>query len=82
MWGEKKFFLLLNKVNGVGPKQSMKILSSARPGELASAIVNEDELFLTALPGNRHKGSEENHPCPQGCPGCGNTGGSPHNRGQ
>ena len=57
--GEKKFFLLLNKVNGVGPKQSMKILSSARPGELASAIVNEDELFLTALPGIGTKGAKK-----------------------
>ena len=56
---EKRLFLLLNRVNGIGPKQSIKILGAAQPAELASAIVNEDEGFLTALPGIGAKGAKK-----------------------
>lgn len=56
---EKQCFLLLMKVNGIGPKQAMKILSFASPEELAAAIVAEDEAFLTSLPGIGLKGAKK-----------------------
>jgi Holliday junction DNA helicase RuvA len=56
---EKRFFLLLNKVNGIGPRQSIKLLSSAGPERLARAIVDEDESFLTSLPGVGIKGAKK-----------------------
>ncbi|MGI9256920.1 MAG: Holliday junction branch migration protein RuvA [Salinispira sp.] len=56
---ERRCFLLLNKVNGIGPKQSMKILGMSRPPELFSAIAREDENFLTSLPGIGAKGAKK-----------------------
>ncbi|AHC15203.1 Holliday junction branch migration protein RuvA [Salinispira pacifica] len=56
---EKQLFLLLNKVNGVGPRQSMKILSAVSPSEISRAIAGEDEGFLTSLPGIGLKGAKK-----------------------
>lgn len=56
---ERRFFLLLNKVNGIGPKQSMKVLGMARPAALATAIVAEDESFLRTLPGIGEKAAKK-----------------------
>lgn len=56
---EKQLFLLLNKVNGVGPRQSMKILSAVSPAEVSRAIAGEDEGFLTSLPGIGLKGAKK-----------------------
>ncbi len=55
---EKDLFLKLNKVNGVGPKQSLRILSSTDGDSLKAAIVQENESFLTALPGIGSKGAK------------------------
>ncbi len=56
---ERRFFSLLIKVNGVGPKQSIKLLSAASPGDLSGAIIAEDESFLTSLPGIGAKGAKK-----------------------
>jgi Holliday junction DNA helicase RuvA len=56
---EKQFFLLLNKVNGIGPRQSIKLLSAASVSSLARAVMAEDEGFLTSLPGIGVKGAKK-----------------------
>jgi Holliday junction DNA helicase RuvA len=48
---EKKIFLLLNTVSGVGPKLGLAILSGIEPGELCNAISLKDMARLTSLSG-------------------------------
>lgn len=48
---EKKLFLLLNTVSGVGPKLALAILSGIDPGELCNAISLKDMARLTSLSG-------------------------------
>lgn len=48
--GEKNFFLNLLKINGVGPRLAMNILSGARIEEIAQMIEQEDLKGLTKLP--------------------------------
>ena len=48
---EKKFFLLLNKVSGVGPKLALNILSALSTPELYRAISSKNLSHLTSLPG-------------------------------
>ena len=48
---EKNFFLLLNKVSGVGPKLALTILSALPTPELCRAISTKNLSHLTALPG-------------------------------
>ncbi len=48
---EKKLFLLLNTVSGVGPKLGLGILSGIDPGELCNAISLKDMARLTSLSG-------------------------------
>ncbi len=48
---EKRFYLLLNTVSGVGPKLALGILSGIAPAELAEAIVARDMTRLVALSG-------------------------------
>lgn len=48
---EKQLFQLLRTVSGIGPKSALAILGATTDGDLISAIVHENERFLTTLPG-------------------------------
>lgn len=48
---ERDMFLNLIKVNGVGPKQAMKILSGVSISDLISALNRADVGFLKKIPG-------------------------------
>lgn len=48
---ELKMFQILLGVSGMGPKGAQALLGSAPPDRLAQAIIEEDNGFLTALPG-------------------------------
>lgn len=55
---EKKMFLLLVSVSGVGPKVALNILSGAGTQDLAGAICAKDLARLTRLPGIGKKTAE------------------------
>jgi Holliday junction DNA helicase RuvA len=55
---EKKMFLLLINVSGVGPKLALSILSGIRPVDLARAISTKDLMRLTGLSGVGKKTAE------------------------
>lgn len=48
---EREMFRLLTSISGLGPKLSLRVLSSVGPAELAEAISEEDISFLTKIPG-------------------------------
>jgi Holliday junction DNA helicase RuvA len=48
---ERTFFLELNKVNGIGPKQAMKMLSSISAKQMAEALDKDDVALLSEIPG-------------------------------
>ncbi len=48
---ERTFFLELNKVNGIGPKQAMKMLSSISAKQMAEALDKDDVALLSGIPG-------------------------------
>jgi len=48
---ERDFFELLNKVNGVGPKLSLAILSAISIDQLRNAVFSERAEILTRVPG-------------------------------
>lgn len=48
---ERDIFLELTKVDGIGPKQAIRILSSIRPEDLEAALEGEDVARLSAAPG-------------------------------
>ena len=48
---EKRSFLQLLSVSGVGPRAALSILSSGTPESLALAIITGDEKALTVAPG-------------------------------
>lgn len=48
---EKKMFLQLTRVNGVGSKVALGILSALTPEEIVVAIAAQDKHALTAAPG-------------------------------
>lgn len=48
---EKKLFLLLNTVSGVGPKLGLAMLSAISAPELCQAIAGKNMARLTSLPG-------------------------------
>jgi len=48
---EKRCFVMLISVSGVGPKAALSILSSSTPEGLAMAILSGDEKTLTVAPG-------------------------------
>ena len=49
--GERDAFLDLLKVEGVGPRQALKILSGVEVHRLVEALDREDLAFLSAIPG-------------------------------
>jgi holliday junction DNA helicase RuvA len=48
---ERRMFILLNSVSGIGPKAAVLILSAFLPGELAMHIIREDIDSLTKVKG-------------------------------
>lgn len=48
---ERKMFLLLTSVSGVGPKAGLSLLSIASPQALAAAIITGDEKLITRAAG-------------------------------
>lgn len=55
---EKKMFLRLISVGGVGPKVALSVLSGVSINELAMAILNNDTLKLTRVKGLGKKTAE------------------------
>ncbi len=55
---DKKFFILLTSVSGIGPKLAMNILSGATAPEIASAISTGNVPMLVAFPGVGKKTAE------------------------
>jgi Holliday junction DNA helicase RuvA len=55
---EKKMFLLLINVSGVGPKLALSVLSGIQPVDLARAIATKDLGRLTGLSGVGKKTAE------------------------
>lgn len=55
---DKKFFILLTSVSGIGPKLAMNILSGATAPEIASAISTANIPMLVAFPGVGKKTAE------------------------
>lgn len=55
---ERSLFRALIKVNGVGPKLAMAILSSISPSEFIQCIHQENAMLLTKLPGIGKKTAE------------------------
>ncbi len=55
---EKKMFLLLINVSGIGPKLALSVLSGIRPVDLARAIAARDVSRLTGLSGVGKKTAE------------------------
>ena len=55
---ERALFRALIKVNGVGPKLAMAILSSISPSEFIQCIHQENAMLLTKLPGIGKKTAE------------------------
>lgn len=55
---QKRMFLSLTSVSGIGPKVALKALGEIEPGELAGAIVRGDVARLTKLPGIGKKTAE------------------------
>jgi len=55
---EKKMFLLLINVSGVGPKLALSVLSGIRPVDLARAVAAKDFARLTGLAGVGKKTAE------------------------
>jgi len=55
---DKKLFQLLIKINGVGPRLAIGIMSGLNEEELSLAIVEKDIKVLTSLPGVGKKTAE------------------------
>ena len=48
---ERSLFLNLNKINGIGPRSAMNILSGTTPVEFKLKIIDGDVKSLTSIPG-------------------------------
>lgn len=55
---ERSLFRTLLKVNGVGPRLALTVLSSIQPDEFARCVVNNDTESLVRLPGIGKKTAE------------------------
>ena len=55
----KKMFLQLIKVNGVGPKVALSLLSTLSANDLAEAVANNDATALSKAPGIGKKGAQK-----------------------
>lgn len=55
---ERELFRLLLKVNGVGPRLALTILSSIEPAEFTRCILNQEAARLVSIPGIGKKTAE------------------------
>lgn len=55
---EKQLFIKLLKVNGIGPKLALAILSGVPPADFVQAVTSEDMVRLNAIPGVGKKTAE------------------------
>jgi Holliday junction DNA helicase RuvA len=55
---ERRLFLLLISVSGIGGRTALSILSGARPSELKKAILSGDKSFLSGIKGIGKKTAE------------------------
>jgi Holliday junction DNA helicase RuvA len=55
---EKEIFIRLLKVNGIGPKLGLSILSGVGPADFVTAVTGEDLARLNAIPGVGRKTAE------------------------
>ena len=55
---ERELFRALIKVNGVGPKLALTILSSANPDEFCQTVLQQDSVRLSKIPGIGKKTAE------------------------
>lgn len=56
---EKKMFLQLQKVSGIGPKVALSLLSTLPPDRLARAVADGDAAALSKAPGLGRKGAQK-----------------------
>ena len=56
---QKKVFLSLLKVKGVGPKSALAILAGATSDEIISAIEKQDAVYLMKFPGVGKKSAQQ-----------------------
>ncbi|MDO4814137.1 MAG: Holliday junction branch migration protein RuvA [Gemella sp.] len=56
---QKKVFLLLLKVKGVGPKSALAILAGAKSDEIITAIESSDVNYMTKFPGVGKKSAQQ-----------------------
>lgn len=56
---ERRLFFELIKVNGIGPRQAMKILSGVRVRDFITALDQSDVNFLSKIPGLGAKTSQK-----------------------
>lgn len=56
---EKKMFLQLQKVSGIGPKVALSLLSTLPPDRLARAVADGDATALSKAPGLGKKGAQK-----------------------
>ena len=56
---QKKVFLLLLKVKGVGPKSALAILAGGTSEEIIGAIENQDAVYLNKFPGIGKKSAQQ-----------------------
>lgn len=56
---QKKVFLLLLKVKGVGPKSALAILAGANSEEIIQAINSSDVTYMTKFPGIGKKSAQQ-----------------------
>ena len=56
---QKKVFLLLLKVKGVGPKSALAILAGGTSEEIIGAIENQDVKYLMKFPGIGKKSAQQ-----------------------
>lgn len=56
---EKQLFLSLTRVNGIGPKMAIRILSGAKTGEIVGMIEEGDAKSLASLPKVGKKTAEQ-----------------------
>ncbi|WP_119395389.1 Holliday junction branch migration protein RuvA [Salinibius halmophilus] len=55
---ERQLFRVLVKVNGVGPKMALAIMSGLEPDRLAAAVTDKQVTMLTKIPGVGKKTAE------------------------
>ncbi|MCD6476152.1 MAG: Holliday junction branch migration protein RuvA [Anaerolineaceae bacterium] len=56
---EREFFLLLNNVNGIGPKAAMSILSTMSMDSIRHAVLSREAMLFSQVPGIGKKTAEK-----------------------